>query len=290
MKGSRRSLAGGRVPPSALRLVAWARENVPLYRDLYAGGPEVRTAAAFRRLPVLTPARLRAAPFVTRVDDTNDLLRAFTPYIPATFAAAASPVADRADADAAFEQCRDAFALAGVTAGACVLIMAAPAQRFVAAEMAELLGYWDVQAHVVLHQDDRGVERLVRLLAPERIVGLGTPGTPAARADITVRSPAGVGADLYLVPEAGIVAVRPAGEQAYTLLQHYFLLERSGSPHVSPLHRRGSIEPGQEGANMRSAPLLLTALRRYHQPLIRFALPDRGRVEGGRLWLEEVAP
>jgi hypothetical protein len=69
------------------------------------------------------------------------------------------------------------------------------------------------------------------------------------------------------VPEAGIVAVRLVGEQSYRVLTRFCLLE------TAPRGR-----------------LLLTALRRYHQPLIRYELPDTGRLERGRLWLEEVAP
>jgi hypothetical protein len=68
------------------------------------------------------------------------------------------------------------------------------------------------------------------------------------------------------VPEAGIVAVRPGGEGAYAVLARHYLIE--------------SVRDGR---------LLLTTLGRYHRPLVRFELPDRGWVAGGRLWLDEVA-
>jgi hypothetical protein len=69
------------------------------------------------------------------------------------------------------------------------------------------------------------------------------------------------------VPEAGIVAVRPRREAGYAPLRGHVLLE---------------------GA--RDDRLLLTITDRYHHPLIRFELPDRGRLVSGRLMLEEVAP
>ena len=271
-----------RLPPSAFRLVAWAREAVPLYRELYAGLPPVASARDFRRLPVLTAARLRATPLAEQVDDLRDVLRTFTPYQLQTAVAPAAIVADRDDTNAAFDECREAFARAGVRAGARVVVLAPPEQRYFAAELAERLGYSEVQAHVLVHHAGDITAGLLHALAPEYLIAAGCP-PPAFDRVITIRAAAGHDAsgspaprsappvappaDVYVVPEAGFVAVRPGGEPSY-----------------APLRGRYLLEAGEDGA------LLLTALYRYHQPLIRYELPDRGRIEDGRLWLDEVIP
>jgi hypothetical protein len=144
-----------------------------------------------------------------------------------------------------------------------------------------------VRAHVLIAHDDGDAD--LATLAPDAVLALGrclasrsiySPAPPLGRqADgrsdaplwITVRELASPGPDLYLVPEAGVVAVRPTGATAYTVLRRFFALE-SG----------------------RGGELLLTALRRYHRPLVRYLLPDRGRVTRSRtadlLDLREVAP
>lgn len=251
----------------AILMANWAREAVPLYRELYAGRPAVASWRDFRGLPALTAARLRATPLAGQVDTVDDVFRAFTPFELQSATVARPLVADRDDTDAAFEECRDAFALAGVRRGTRVVLLTAPGRRYVAAELAERLGYFGVQAHVLIHLDDGALARQAAALAPEVVVGVGTGGAGGVRPNVTMRNPAGAGADLYVVPEAGIVAVRPRGEAGYVpLIRHYL------------------IEAGRGGR------LLLTALRRFHQPLIRFELPDRGRIAYGRLWLDEVVP
>jgi hypothetical protein len=238
-----------------------------MYRELYAGLPPVRTARDFRRLPVLTAARLRATPLAEQVDTVADTLRTFTPYALRAYAAPAAIPVDQGDTDAIFEQCRAAFARVGVRTGTRALLLTAPEQRYVAAEMAELLGYFVVEAHVAVALSPDAIMRTATALLPDLIVGVGTDGTPDLRPHVTVRSPHSPGADLYVVPEAGIVAVRGAGECGYL-----------------PLSRHHYVEALGDGG------LLLTVLGRYHRPLIRFELPDRGRITGGRLWLDEVAP
>ena len=271
-----------RIPHSAFRIAQWARETVPLYRDLYAGLPPVASARDFRRLPVLTAARLRATPLADQVDDLRDVLRTFTPYQLQTAVAPAAVVADRDDTDAAFDEGREAFALAGVRAGARVVVIAAPEQRYFAAELAERLGYFDVQAHVLVQRTGEGTTRLLDALAPEYLIAVGCP-PPTFEPVITIRTaadhdasgpptpqsapPVAPPTDVYVVPEAGFVAVRPRGETSYV-----------------PLRDRYLVEAEENGT------LLLTALYRYHQPLIRYELPDRGRIEDGRLWLDEVVP
>lgn len=271
-----------RVPRAALRVVEWARAAVPLYRELYAGLPPVASAHEFRRLPVLTAARLRATPLAEQVDDLNDVLRTFTPYLLQSAVLPAAIVADRDDTDTAFEECRDAFALLGVRAGARVVVVCDPEQRFFGAELAERLGYFGVQAHVVMYHGRDTASALIATLRPDHIVA--GPALPGVRPTITIRAAARAdatgsisipqsavsvphSADVYLVPEAGFVAVRPAGETSYR-----------------PLAGRYLIEAERDGR------LLLTALRRYHQPLIRYELADRGRIVHGRLHLDEVAP
>ena len=284
-----RNRSAFRVLSSAFRLVAWAREVVPLYRELYAGLPPVTSARDFRRLPVLTAARLRATPLADQVDDLRDVLRTFTPYQLQTAVPPAAIVADRDDTDAAFDDCREAFALAGIRAGARVVVLAPPEQRYFAAELAERLGYFDVQAHVLVHHAGGTTAGLLDALAPEHVIVAGCP-PPAFEPVVTIRAatghdgsgssiarsalpiahcplPVAPPADLYVVPEAGFVGVRPPGEPSYV-----------------PLRDRYLIEAEDDGR------LLLTALYRYHQPLIRYELPDRGRIEGGRLWLDEVIP
>lgn len=252
---------------AAIAVAAWAQEHVPLYRELYAGVPPIRTWDDLRRLPVLTAARLRATPLAQQVDTLDDTLRSFTPYLLHSVVTPAAILADAGDTDAAFEQCRDAFRLAGVGPRSRVALLAAPAQRYVAAELAERLGYFGVRAHVLVQHDDGGPAALVRALAPDYVVSVGAAPPSTIAPEITVRDPTGSGPDLYLVPEAGLVAVRPAGERAYVPLTHHHLIEA---------HSGGR--------------LLLTALRRFHQPLVRYELADRGRVVRGRLWLDEVAP
>ncbi len=252
---------------AAIVMANWAREAVPLYRELYAGLPAAATWRDFRRLPVLTAARLRAASLEQQVDTVDDVFRAFTPLERESVAAARPVVTDRDDTDAAFEECRDAFALAGIRRGARVTLLAAPERRYVAAEIADRLGYFGVQAHVLIEIEPDGLARQAAALASDFVVGVGARGTDAVRPHMSLRAPAGPGADLYVVPEAGFVAVRPWGEPSYVPLTRHYL-----------------IEAGRGGR------LLLTALRRFHQPLIRFELPDRGRVARGRLWLDEVAP
>jgi hypothetical protein len=145
-------------------------------------------------------------------------------------------------------------------------VVSSPQQRYFAAELAERLGFFGVQAHVVVHHGADETARLVAALAPDQVIAAGTDARGMAPV-VTIRKPADQGTDVYVVPEAGLVAVRPAGEPSYRLLRRYYLLE------------------GEADGR-----LLLTALLRYHQPLIRFQLPDRGRIVRGRLSLDEVAP
>jgi hypothetical protein len=253
---------------AAIKVARWAREHVPLYRDLYAeAAPQLQTWADFRRLPVLTTARLRATPLCEQVDTLDDVLRSQTAYALQSVVTPRTLVLDADDADAAFDQVRTAFALAGVRRGMRVALVAPPHQRYLAAEIADQLGYFRVEAHLVIAYGSRVPGRTLDALAPGRTVSFGVEPPGDSTGWVTVRQPTGVGADLYIVPEAGIAAVRPDGEPAYRVLTRYCLLE---------------AVPGGR--------LLLTALRRYHQPLIRYELPDRGRLERARLRLEEVLP
>ncbi len=256
-----------RVPRAAIRIAEWARTHVPLYRDLYAGQSPVAAARDFRNLPVLTLARLRATPLIDQIDTPDDLLRTFTSYGIESAAPAPAIPADQGDTDAAFAECHAAFALAGVSRASRVVLLCAPAQRYMAAEWAEQLGYHGVQTHVVPQLDDDATTRAVTALEPDVIAGVGTAGTATLRPSVTLRDRFSPGPDLYVVPDAGIVAVRPAGDDSYIPLPgHYW------------------IEEEDDGG------LLLTALRRYHRPLVRFEMPDRGRVVDGRLYLDEVVP
>jgi phenylacetate-coenzyme A ligase PaaK-like adenylate-forming protein len=252
---------------AALALVRWARERVPLYRELYADVPAVESWAELQRLPVLTAARLRATPLVEQVDALEDVLRSQTAYVLQSALTPRTLVLDADDTDAAFDQTRAGFALAGCRAGMRVALVAHPQQRYVAAEIADQLGYFRVTADLVIAIDEATVGRAIEALAPQRVVFFGVTVSGDGVESVTVRQPGGDGADLYIVPEAGIVAVRPSGEPAYRVLRRYCLLEQEGD-----------------------GELLLTALLRYHQPLIRYQLSDRGRLVRGRLWLEEVAP
>jgi hypothetical protein len=251
---------------AAIAVARWARERVPLYRELYADAPPTDTWADFQRLPVLTAARLRATPLVEQVDTLDDVLRSQTAYALQSVVAPRALVLDADDTDAAFDQTRAAFALAGCRAGIRIALVAEPRQRYVAAEIADQLGYVRIDAHLVIALDEAVVSRALDAIAPQRAVFLD--GAPSERVvSVTVRQPSSNTGDLYLVPEAGIVAVRPPGGPSYRVLRRFCLLE-----------------PAPDGG------LLITALLRYHQPLIRYELPDRGRLARGRLWLEEVAP
>jgi hypothetical protein len=252
---------------AAIRLARWARERVPLYRELYAGVPPVQTWADFRRLPVLTTAHLRATPLCEQVDTLDDVLRSQTAYALQSVITPRTLVLDADDADASFDQVRTGFMLAGVRRGMRVALVAPPHQRFIAAEIADQLGYFRVEAHLAIAREPRTLARTLAALGPARTVSFGVGPPSDSTGWVTVRQPSAGGADLYIVPEVGIAAVRPDGEPAYHVLTRYCLLE------AAPAGR-----------------LVLTALRRYHQPLIRFELSDRGRLERGRLWLEEVAP
>jgi hypothetical protein len=252
---------------AATALVRWARERVPLYRELYAGIPPVEDWAGFRALPVLTTARLRATPLCEQVDALDDVLRSQTAYTLQSVVTPRTLVLDEDDTDAAFDQTRAAFALAGIRKGMHVALVAPPWQRYFAAEITDQLGYFGVEAHLVIAHEAAVVARALAALAPQRAIAVdGTPPDGLA-GWVTMRQPAGGGPDLYVVPEAGIVAVRREGERSYRVLTRYCLMES-----------------GPEGR------LLLTALLRYHQPLIRYELPDHGRLERGRLVLEEAAP
>ncbi|MGE0541443.1 MAG: hypothetical protein AB7R89_14815 [Dehalococcoidia bacterium] len=251
---------------AALALVQWARERVPLYRELYAGVPAVESWAAFQQLPVLTTARLRATPLVEQVDALDDVLRSQTAYVLQSTVTPRTLVLDADDTDAAFDQTRAAFARAGCRAGMRVTLVAHPRQRYIAAEITDQLGFFRVDANLVIAIDDAAVTRAIEALAPRQVVCFGVAAISGGMEIVTVRQPSSDHTDLYIVPEAGIVAVRPAGEPAYRVLRQHCLLEQ-----------------GSDGE------LLLTSLLRYHQPLIRYQLPDRGRLVRGRLWLEEVA-
>ena len=260
---------------AAITIARWAWEHVPLYRGLYAEVPAVRKWADFRRLPVLTTARLRATPLCEQVDTLDDVLRSQTAYGLQSVVTPRTLVLDAGDTDAAFDQTRAAFALLGVRKGRRVAFVTPPHQRYFAAEIADQLGYFGVEVHLVIALEPVVVVRTLAAIAPDVVVSFGVPSTRTS-GWITARRPAphlpAAGcrlppADLYIVPEAGIVAVRPEGEPTYRVLTHFCLVEAA-----------------------RDGRLLLTALRRYHQPLIRYELPDRGRLERGRLWLEEVAP
>lgn len=252
-----------------------------MYRVLYDGLPPIAGWQDFRRLPRLTPERLRATPLAEQLDDPRDTLRTATPLALASVPPSAPVVLDQDDTDNAFYACHDAFRLAGVTESATLLILTPPDQRYLAAEWCDTLGYFGVVAHLLIARDPVETARSVTALAPHTLLmlpgstgfGQGDSGggqssrDRSALARISIRQPATSGADLYVVPEAGIVAVRPAGEAGYR-----------------PLRRHVLIEAEQDGR------LLLTMNLRYHQPLIRLLLPDRGRIAGGRLWLDEVAP
>lgn len=267
---------------AALKVAAWAGERTPLYGALYVGRAPVRSWQEFVRLPVLTPERLRATPLVDQLDDPRDTLRMATPLTLASVVTAAPTLLDQEDTDAIFSACHNAFRLAGVTAGMSVVIVAPPGQRYLAAEWCDILGYFGITAHVVIDIDETETRRALTALAPARVVHLGNRPLPApesrsaegeaggrfaADASITVRQPHAQGGDFYVVPEAGIVAVRPVDGEGYLPLRRYVLIEAE-----------------------RDGRLLLTAVLRYHQPLIRFVLPDRGHIAGGRLWLDEVLP
>ncbi len=262
---------------AAVAVARWAQERVPLYRELYHGLPSVQTWTEFRRLPPLTAARLRAASLLEQIDTPDDTLRTFTSYRLHSLPVPAAFVADRDDTDAMYEAWQEALALAGVRPGMTLVMLTTPEQRYLAAEVAEMAGFYRVRTHVLIGYDDAA--DLVAL-APDAVLALGRrlssispsarpTGRPSLR--ITVREPGGLGPDLYLVPEAGVVAVRPVGATVYTVLRRFFALEST-----------------------RGGELLLTALRRYHQPLVRYELPDRGRVTRARrsdlLELWEVVP
>lgn len=270
---------------AAVAVARWAQERVPLYRERYAGLPPVQTWAEFRRLPPLTAAHLRATPLLQQIDTPDDTLRTFTPYRLRSLPVPAATVADRDDTDATYDAWQEALALAGVRPEVTLVILSPPEQRYLAAEVAEIAGFYRVRAHVLIAHDDANTD--LATLAPDAVLALGrcqvaratNPSAPSQREGkgggcaplwITVRELASPGPDLYLVPEAGVVAVRPTGATAYTVLRRFFALE-SG----------------------RGGELLLTALRRYHQPLVRYLLPDRGRVTCSRtadlLDLQEVA-
>lgn len=271
---------------AAIAVARWAREQVSLYRERYAGLPPAQTWAEFRRLPPLTAAHLRATPLLQQIDTPDDTLRTFTPYRLRSLPVPAATVADRDDTDAMYEAWQEALALAGVRPEVTLVILSPPEQRYLAAEVAEIAGFYRVRAHVLIAHDD--VDADLATLAPDAVLALGRcltsrssyslapplrrQGDGSSRVPfwITVRELASPGPDLYLVPEAGVVAVRPTGATAYTVLRRFFALE-SG----------------------RGGELLLTALRRYHQPLVRYLLPDRGRVTCSRtadlLDLQEVA-
>ncbi len=272
---------------AAVAVARWAQERVPLYRELYTGLPPVQTWAEFRRLPALTAARLRATPLLEQIDTPDDTLRTFTPYRLHSLPVPAATVADRDDTDAVYAAWQETLTLAGVRPGMTLVILSPPEQRYLAAEAAEVAGFYRVRTHVLIVGGEPAVDPAT--LAPDAVLALGrrpicgpshlptlTPqgertGGGRSPPCITVRDLTGPGPDLYLVPEAGVVAVRPAGAAAYTVLRRYFVLESA-----------------------RGGELLLTALRRYHQPLVRYLLPDRGRLTHSRaadlLHLWEVAP
>jgi hypothetical protein len=259
---------------AAVAVARWAQERVPLYRELYHGLPPVQTWTEFRRLPALTAARLRAASLLEQIDTPDDTLRTFTPYRLHSLPVPAATVADRDDTDALYEAWQEALTLMGVRSGMTLVILSPPEQRYVAAELAEMAGFYRVRTHVLTTWREPAD---VSVLAPDALLTLarwlpaGSGHAACASLRITVRDPVGAGPDLYLVPEAGVVAVRPTGAGAYTVLRRFF-----------------ALESGRDGR------LLLTTLRRYHQPLVRYLLPDRGRVTRSRradlLELWEVAP
>lgn len=252
---------------AAIALARWARERIPLYRDLYADAPPVETWQDFQRLPVLTSARLRTTPLAEQVDTLDDVLRSQTAYALQSVVTPRALVLDSDDTDVAFDQTRAAFALAGCRRGTRVALVTHPRQRYIAAEIADQLGYFRIEAHLVIALDSASTARTLKALAPQRTVFFDASPCTTVPDPISIRRPHSDGTDLYLVPEAGIVAVRPQGEAAYRLLNPHCLLENA---------------PGGS--------LLLTALLRYHQPLIRYQLPDKGHMKNRRLVLEEVAP
>jgi hypothetical protein len=249
----------------ALAVAEWARTHVPLYRALYGDTP-ITSWTMFRRLPVLTSERWRSTPLGEQIDEPHDTLRTFTPLALQTVAPLAATVADAGDTDTIYEQWHDALAAAGIEDSARLMLLSPPEQRYFAAEVADMLGFFGVAAHLVSRMEDGRALAVAAALDPTAIVTVATVAPAPLMPRVTMREPSGPAADIYVVPEAGPVAVRPRGDTGYYVLDRMFM-----------------VEGGRDGV------LLLTALRRYHQPLIRYALPDRGRLAAGRLWLDEVA-
>jgi hypothetical protein len=251
---------------AAVTIAEWARTHVPLYRELYGSTP-ITTWPQFQELPPLTYTRLQATPLRDQVDDLRDVLRTYTPYALQSRVTPTAFVADKDDTDSIYDSVRRAFALAGVRAPARLLIVADPEQRYPAVEIADMLGYFRIEAHVLIGGDHGRVASAIDAFRPDRLAAFGASLPAAFVPDAAVRTPGAPRTDLYLVPEAGIVAVRRPGQSSYQLLSGYF-----------------GIETGPDRR------LLLTALSRYHQPLIRYILADRGRLVRGRLLLDELAP
>lgn len=246
-------------------VVRYARAHVAMYRDLWGDAPEPLGVSGLRALPVLTSERRAATPIIEQIDTPSDTLRSWTPFRLQTVRSPVANLTDSADADAVYDQVRAAFA--GVAGRRDPLaIVSPPEQRYVAAELAEVLGYHGRDVVVVVRLDDGCVARALAALGPRLVVDLGGQTRPWPGTAVTVRCADGDGPDLYLTPEAGIVAVRAAGETVYRVLTRWVHLE--------------STDAGD---------LLVTHLWRYHQPLVRYLLRDRGRVAGGRLWLTDIA-
>ena len=254
-----------------------------MYQTLYAG-VELDGLRASATLPLLTAARLRATPLIEQIDRPEDAFRTFTPWALSSRVTPAAIALDRDDTNAWYDLWHTAARLLGWGRGQYLVIVTPPYQRYVAAEMADVLGYFRIAADVLVDQDCTSTLETLRSLAPETVVDLSTtssgPKLPDGVRRITVRRPQSEGADLFITPEAGLVAVRPPDAVDYVILSEWFELEEEeGIRHFQ----------AQEPAP-RSSPLVLTALRRYHQPLVRYLLGDRGAVRRGRLGHLETVP
>ncbi len=251
----------------ALQVAQYAREHVPLYRARWWYVPYPLTSATFRTAPLLTSERLRATPLAEQVDSLRDTQRSVTPYRLATRATPAALVTDAEDTDSFYDEAKDAFRLLGVQRGAVLALVSPPEQRYFAAELSDRLGYAGIRAHLVIDRSATSSSDALTALRPDLVVAAGPASAVSVTPDITIRDPAREGADIYLAPEVGMIAVRRAAGEPYRLLPGY-------------VH----IETNPDGR------LIVTSLLRHHQPVIRYLTGDRGRLVRGRLWLSEVAP
>lgn len=258
-------------------LAEFAYDNVPLYRILYQGRPELGSMKDFERLPCLTRNDFALCSVGDTLSDADEAIVILPPIENKTlFPFPRLESAD--DRDCRYEVFYFLLKQAGVIDGSSFLIITDTKHSYYCGEIASNLLYYGHPTWIMLLRDHSAdeVQSWIDKFQPDCLL-LGLDGIPEEAAHWGVeflftinqygRDLTSQGADsifhfdIYAVTEIGWIAVRlPGGHYMYS--PDYFYME------VDP---RDSI-------------LTLTALESWLQPFIRYKTSDRGEIMGDNMF------